>query len=179
MEHRGGVPPCCVTTTPSCALRGRLNWPWSCGGLIIVREPPFPPPTTTAPTPTLQFGVKLDWEWDVTNPAHCRIWHSILSIVLHIDLHVCAISNWDWHLQRSQLLSTLHWTVLPESSSANCGRINQRFLSTETTLLCLFKKVCPLEDLFLLYFLCAKIALVLTSLHHQQIVEYKKSTWNF
>ena len=60
--------------------------------------------------------IEVRVEWDVTDPARCRIWHSNPSIVLHIDLRVCAIPNCDWRLQRSQLLSTLHWAVLPESS---------------------------------------------------------------
>lgn len=77
------------------------------------------PPHTRAPA---QSG----GEWDVANPPRCHIWHSNPSIVLHSDLRACAIPNCDWRLRRSQLLATLHWTVLPENFSANCARINQR-----------------------------------------------------
>lgn len=75
-----------------------------------------------------RFGMEVPAEWDVTDPARCRIWQSNPSIVLHIDLRVCAIPNCEWRLQRSQLLSTLHWTVLPESSLPNVQELINGFL---------------------------------------------------
>lgn len=116
----GGASPHCVAMAPCCALRGWLNWPWSFRGSIIVckwSRLHSQPPSHHCSSHTHTTAWSEAWgEWDVTDPARCRIWLSNPTIVLHIDLRVCAIPNCDWRLQWSQLLSTLHWTVLPESS---------------------------------------------------------------
>lgn len=93
-------------------------------GAWLCCEPPYT--GTAAPHTQAPAQSEAGGEWDVANPPRCHIWHSNPSIVLHSDLRACAIPNCDWRLWRSQLLATLHWTVLPENFSANCGRINQR-----------------------------------------------------
>lgn len=111
-------PSCCAVTASCCALRVRLKWPWSSGGLVIVCQWSPRPPTNHRGSSRTHTAARSEaqGEWDVTDLARCHIWHSNPSIVLHIDSRVCAIPNCDWRLQRSQLLSTLHWAVLPESS---------------------------------------------------------------
>lgn len=109
--------PCCAATASCCAMRGLAE-------LLSISERGFTP--THPPTPAPQLGsshstcYSLDWS---VRGVRCHRPGTLSHMTLKSEHSVaywfacaCATPNCDWRLQRSQLLSTLHWTVLPESS---------------------------------------------------------------
>lgn len=141
----GGAPPCCVATASRCALR--VGWFGHealirCGLTIVcqwtkLHSLAFPPPQLP----------HYSLEWSVRR-VRCHRPSTLSHMTLKSE-H--SVAYWFAYVRYSKLWlafatkpAPLHTSLncVARKFSANCARINQRFLSTETSLLCLFKKVC-------------------------------------
>lgn len=105
---------------------------------------PYPPPLL--PPPQLQHP-HYSLEWSVRR-VRCHRPSTLLHMTLKSE-H--SVAYWFACVRYSKLWlafatkpAPLHTSLncVARKFSANCARINQRFLSTETSLLCLLKKVC-------------------------------------
>lgn len=132
-----GCSPLLFGQNPRCAPTVWLNWPWSSGCLTLcVNEQDFARCYPSPPTPLPQWLTHPSWSLE---PSVRRVRRQQPSTLSHMTLKsersvaywfacVCAIPNCDWHLQRSQFLSTLHWTVLPESFLPTVPELISEFL---------------------------------------------------